>query len=577
MAENSKIHPFRRFINLLKPERKLVYTIYIYAIFAGLVSLTLPLGIQAIINLITGGQVTTSWILLVILVIIGVVINGILQVRQLTVNEILQQKIFNSASFEFAYRIPRIKLSALNNSYLPELINRFFDTVSIQKGLSKVLIDFSTAFFQIFFGLLLISFYHPFFILFSIFLVILVFFIIRFSFPNGLKTSLKESQYKYETANWLEELARNVETFKMAGESRIPLEKNDENTENYIKARRSHFSILVTQYSLLIVFKAIVTAGLLLIGGILVFEQQMNIGQFVAAEIIIILILNSVEKMIYTIESIYDILTAVEKVAVVTELPLEDLNNEGRETTTAEGLKIKLKDLGLMDKESGHQFLQNINLEIQPGEKICLTGGSNAGKTSILQLLSGWFDSYSGNIMYDDIALSHLNLTKLRNQIGDCMSKEGVFQGTIAENIMVGNHTASFEELQEATKITGLINYLESESQGYHKMLYPGDGVFPKSVKQQILWTRGIVGRKSLILWEDMLGKIPFQEKMKFVEYLTSKSNKKTVVMVSKDLQIIEKCDRAIGMENGKIVQEMKGSEAKNSSWFQEICINRNA
>ncbi len=577
MAGNPNIHPFRRFINLLKPERKLVYTIYIYAVFAGLVSLTLPLGIQAIINLITGGQPTTSWILLVVLVIIGVVVYGILQVKQISINETLQQKIFNSASFEFAYRIPRLKLSDTDQSYLPELINRFFDTMNIQKGLSKILIDFSAAFFQIFFGLALISFYHPFFILFSIFLVILIVLIVRYSFPNGLKTSLVESNHKYKTANWLEELARNVETFKMAGESRLALEKNDENTENYIKARRDHFSILKNQYTLLIIFKAVVAAGLLLIGGILVFEQQMNIGQFVAAEIIIILIINSVEKMIYTIESIYDVLTAVEKLAVVTDLPLERNNEKGRNTNQKPGLKVKLKGLSLIDKDSGHKFLNSIDLEIKPGEKVCLTGPSNAGKTIILQLLSGWYETYEGNILFDDIALRDLNLTLLRSHIGDCLSKDGIFQGTIAENIMIGDHTASFEEMQEASKITGLNEYLESESHGYHKMLYPGDRVFPKKVIQQILWTRGILGGKSLLIWEDIFGRVSFKDKMKFVEYLTAKNNPKTVVMVSKELEIIEKCDRVIGMENGKIVHDIPTEEAKNISWFKEVCVNRYA
>ncbi len=577
MAGNTDIHPFRRFINLLKPERKLVYTIYIYAIFAGLVSLTLPLGIQAIINLITGGQSTTSWILLVILVIIGVIVFGILQVKQISINEILQQKIFNSASFEFAYRIPRLKLSQIDKSYLPELINRFFDTMTIQKGLSKILIDFSASFFQIFFGLILISFYHPFFILFSIFLVLLIILIVRFSFPNGLKTSMIESNHKYKTANWLEELARNVETFKMAGESRLALEKNDENTENYIKARRNHFRILQNQYTLLIIFKAVVAAGLLLIGGILVFEQQMNIGQFVAAEIIIILIINSVEKMIYTIESIYDVLTAVEKLAVVTDLPLERTNEKSRDTNKTGGLKVKLKDLSLVDSDSGHKFLNNINLEIKPGEKICLTGPSNAGKTIMLQLLSGWFEAYEGNILFDDIALRDLNLTKLRSHIGDCMTKEGIFQGTIAENIMIGDHTASFEEMQNASEITGLKEFLESEPHGYHKMLYPGDKIFPKSAKQRILWTRGIVGGKSLILWEDISGRISFQEKLKFVNYLTSSNNPQTVVLVSKDLNFISKCDRVIGMEDGKIVHNIPGSEAQHNDWFQQICVNRNA
>ncbi|ADR22257.1 ABC transporter ATP-binding protein [Marivirga tractuosa] len=577
MADNYKVHPFTRFIQLLRPEKSLVFTIYIYAIFAGLISLSLPLGIQAIINLIMGGQVSTSWIILVVLVILGIIVNGYLQVRQLTINEVLQQKIFTRASFEFAYRIPRFKIDQIKKQYLPELINRFFDTMSVQKGLSKILIDFSTAFFQIIFGLLLVSFYHPFFIVFSFFLIILIFLIVRLTGPKGLKTSLVESNYKYETAHWLEELARNVESFKMAGESTLPLEKNDGNTEAYVKARKKHFNVIINQFSLMIGFKAVVAAGLLLIGGILVIEQQMNIGQFVAAEIIVILIINSVEKIIFTIESVYDVLTAVEKIAKVTDLPLEEFLSGDKPLNESEGMNIKIRNINFTDYETGHLFLNNINLDIKSGEKVAIAGSSNAGKSILLQFICGWYSNYTGNILYNNTSLQELNLTDIRRQIGDCMTTASIFQGTIEENISIGSPMSNFKELQKAASITGLDQYLEHNKNGYQQMLYPGDKTFPKKVVQQILWTRGILGNKSMILWEDVFGTTSRQEKMKFVDSLIDDKNQKTTLLITNDMEILEKCDRVIGMENGQIIHDLPSSEVGSIEWFQKICLNKNA
>ncbi len=149
--------PLKRFYNLLKLDRRDVSQIFFYAIFAGLVSLSLPLGIQAIINLIQAGRVSISWIVLVVIVVIGVALVGILSLMQLRITENLQQKIFVRSSFEFAYRLPKIKFEELYNQYPPELANRFFDTISIQKGTSKLLIDFSTALLQILFGIILLS------------------------------------------------------------------------------------------------------------------------------------------------------------------------------------------------------------------------------------------------------------------------------------------------------------------------------------------------------------------------------------------------------------------------------------
>jgi len=575
MAATSIDKPFKRFIDLLKPEKDLVFIIYIYGIFAGLISLTLPLGIQAIINFITGGAVSTSWILLVVLVIVGIILTGILQVKQLAITETLQQKIFSKASFEFAYRIPRFNLNNIKNEYLPELINRFFDTVSVQKGLSKILIDFSTSALQIIFGLILLSFYHPFFIVFSFLLVILIFLIVRFTGPKGLRTSLQESHYKYETAHWLEELARNVETFKMAGESDLPLKNNDHHTSGYLKSRQSHFNVIVNQFSLMIAFKAIVAAGLLLIGGILVFEQQMNIGQFVAAEIIIILIMNSVEKLIGTIETIYDVLTSVEKIAVVTDIPLESFVGGSKSIETDKGLSIRLSNLTLVDES--HHFLNNVSLHIKPGDKVCISGPSNAGKTILLELFAGWYNKYEGNILINDLPLNDLSLTSLRKSIGDCMASEGIFQGSIEENIQIGDYQSSFKAIQKASDISGLSEYMQSNNISYQKMLYPGDKTFAKRAKQQILWARGILGHKKLILWEDTSGQLSHIEKLRFVKYLIGLGEGVTVVMVSNDMSIVKRCNRAVGMENGEIIHDISADEAKSNQWFKNNCLMRDA
>ena len=168
-------NPLERFIDLLKLDKRDISQIVFYSIFSGLISLSLPLGIQAIINLIQSGRVSVSWIVLVIIVVIGVILVGILTLMQLRIIENLQQKIFVRSSFEFAYRLPKINFEELYNQYPPELANRFFDTISIQKGTSKLLIDIPTALLQILFGVLLLSLYHPFFIFFGILLILLLY------------------------------------------------------------------------------------------------------------------------------------------------------------------------------------------------------------------------------------------------------------------------------------------------------------------------------------------------------------------------------------------------------------------
>ena len=239
---------WQRLVRMLRLDKKDILQVFYYAIFAGVVNLSLPLGIQAIINLIQGAQVSTSWIVLVILVTIGVAFVGVLQLMQMRIIENVQQKIFTRSSFEFSYRFPKIKMSELRHYYPPELANRFFDTLTVQKGLSKILIDFPAAILQIVFGLMLLSFYHPFFIIYGILLILLVYVVFKFSAQRGLDTSIQESKKKYRVAHWLQEIARSVLSFKLSGQTSLAVNKNDALTADYLDARESHFKVLIQQF-----------------------------------------------------------------------------------------------------------------------------------------------------------------------------------------------------------------------------------------------------------------------------------------------------------------------------------------
>jgi ABC-type bacteriocin/lantibiotic exporter with double-glycine peptidase domain len=303
--------PLKRLLQVLKLERKEITSIYFYAILAGLLALTVPLGIQAIINFVLAGALSTSMIVLIIFVVIGVFFTGLLQIGQMKIIEKIQQRIFTRYSFEFAWRIPKLDMQQVDGYYLPEVVNRFFDVISLQKSLSKLLLDIPTATIQILFGLILLSLYSNVFIIFSIVLLVLMYTILYLTGGRGLRTSLQESEHKYAIASWLEEVARVLKSFRFSKGSSLPIEKTDQIVTKYLDSRTSHFKILMLQYWSLIGFKVIITAGMLIVGGVLLVRNEINVGQFVAAEIVILTVLSSVEKFIQSLDKVYDLLTSL--------------------------------------------------------------------------------------------------------------------------------------------------------------------------------------------------------------------------------------------------------------------------
>lgn len=562
----------QRFFSMLSVDRKQITNIYIFAIFSGLVNLSLPLGIQAIINLINVGEVSTSWLILVLLVIGGMVMMGILQILQLTIVERLQQKVFTRAAFEFAYRLPRMRMSAVRKYYGPELVNRFFDTLSVQKGLPKLLIDLSQASLQIIFGLILLSFYHPFFIFFSLIIVVVVAIVLRATGPSGLKTSLQESKYKYAVAHWLEEVARTLETFKLAGKTDLPLQKTDKLVTGYLKARRAHFRVLLVQYINMVGLRAIIAAGLLLLGGMLVIQQQMNIGQFVAAEIVIILVLAAIEKLILSMETIYDVLTAIEKIGTVTDLPLESKkNNPLGDFDQSGGVSVKLRNFSYRFEDADSDILHHINLNIQQGEKVCIAGYSGSGKSLLLQLIAGLYEEYGGTITYNGTPLGNVDLNELRYVIGDSLSREDIFRGTIAENISMGRENITFEDIKGAVELLGLTDFVEMLPEGYNTELDPEGRKLPKTIAQKIMLARSIAGKPKLLLLEDTFNTLETSDRERLINYLLDPANPCTIIAVSNDPKVARRFERIAVLREGTIIDCGTFDETQRRDWFGEI------
>ncbi|MBE7685085.1 ATP-binding cassette domain-containing protein [Tenacibaculum piscium] len=552
--ENKTLTPWQRFLGLLTLEKKDVLQISYYAVFEGIVALSLPLGIQAIINLLQAAEISASWVVLVILVTGGVAFSGVLKFMQIRIIETIQQRIFTRASLELSYRFPKIKMSELRNYYPPELANRFFDTLTIQKGISKILIDVPSAFLQIIFALVLLSFYHTFFILFGFLLLLLIYLVFKYTAKIGLETSLNESKNKYKVAHWLQEIARTIISFKVAGKTTLALDKSDDLVSDYLKSRDSHFKILIIQYIQMISFKVIVTAGLLLMGGFLVLNQKMNIGQFVASEIIILLIISSVEKLILGLESFYDVLTSIEKLGQVIDKPIE--NQQGSTVSDTKPFKIEIQNISYTIFEKEKPILKDISFHIEPNDRILIQGESGAGKSSLIQLIAGITTPTAGNIFVNDLSIKSLQINNYRAYLGMSLSEENPFEGSIRENVTFGDITISDDEIYTVFEIVGLTDFLKYQENGLETQLKPEGKHIGYTISKKIILARAIIKKPKLLILEDPLDQFEKKEANKIIDFITNPSQKWSLIIVSSNDKWEEKCTKKITLHKGKIINK---------------------
>jgi ABC-type bacteriocin/lantibiotic exporter with double-glycine peptidase domain len=555
--DRPSVTPAGRLFKLFDTERKEITYILVYALIIGLLSLALPLGLQTTIEFISGGVFFSSVYILIGLVILGVLATGVLQIVQISIVEQLQRRVFVKAALEFAYRIPRVRLEALSKSYAPELVNRFFEIITIQKGLPKLLLDLSSGAIQILFGLLLLSLYHPFFVFFSVFLVGVILLMFYFTGPRGLNSSINESKYKYKVVQWLEEIARTIKSFKLAGNTDLPVRKTDQVAGNYIQYRRKHFGVLLTQFSFFVFFKVAIIGGLLIMGTILVVERQITLGQFVASEVIIILVLNAVEKIILYVDVVYDLLTAVDKVSQVTDLPLErsgglDLpkSHQGR------GYSISIDNLSYKFPDGSVPALNNLSLEIGAGERICVSGPGGGGKSTLANIIGGLYTDYSGGVAINKFSLRDLDIEHLRNKVAKNISPDDIFDGTIYENIGLGKGTVRMEDVMQITESVGLAQYLRTLPQGLNTPVISGGKGLSSSTVHRLILSRCLAKKPELIILNDFFSGLSKADKLDLIRCVINPESTWTLLAVSNDPLVMASCDRVIVLDQGKIVAD---------------------
>jgi ABC-type bacteriocin/lantibiotic exporter with double-glycine peptidase domain len=495
-----------------------------------------------------------------------------MQIYQLTLVEILQRRVFTKAAFEFTYRIPRVKSEALLGSYAPQLMNRFFDVINVQKALPKVLIDITAAVIQIVFGIILLSLYHPYFIAFGLITIIIVISVIYYNAPKGMETSLAESKYKYKVAQWLEDIARTLYAFKSAGSTNMPMQRMDYLVNNYLKYRKKHYKVLLNLYGNAVFFKAFITGLLLILGTSLVIDRQISLGQFVASEIIIVLVVTSVEKLISGTETIFDLLTAIEKMGHVTDLPLE--SQRGIQVNFHEqnhGISINLKDLSYKYPDGKKYVLNKLNLDIKPNESVCITGTNGSGKETLLKILSAIYTDFEGGVSYNGLSIKEVELNSIRDAIERNLASDLIFDGTLLENIVMGRTGITLADVQWALKNLRMSDHINELKEGLNSQMVAGGKRFSESFIAKISVARCVVEKPKLLMVTDIYRELHKSERMSAIGFLTDKSNPWTLLTISNDPMIMASCDRVIVMDEGKIMLDGNFKELIQNPVFQEV------
>jgi len=545
-----------KLFQLLKEEKHDFLVVLGYAIVVGLLSLVVPLSAQAIVNTVALGVYSAQLVPLCIVVAVGLIILGWFEVMKRYVVDMLQQRIFVRTAFEIAYRLPRIRAKALEKEYAPELVNRFFDVLTVQKTVGKFLLDGVSATLIALSGLILLGIYHPIFLLFNIFLLIFVPVLIFVLGRGGLELSIKESKKKYALASWLEDIARCQMGFKMHGTPDFIYRRVDEIATEYVKSRGNHFMVLIRQLAGSYVFRALASVGVLGIGGALVIEKQISLGQLVAAELVIVAITASLEKLVEQFEFHYDLLTAIDKISHVTDKPLDRIGGE-RSPDFQGPVSVNLHNVAFTYSD-GNKVLEDVSLQIPSGGRVSLVGKSGAGKTTLMSLIAGLNEPKRGIIEFNDYDISRMSLKHLHEIVAIVPAQNEIFEGTIEENIRMGRNFA-YEQLAWAIKIAQMHDDIRALPNRLKTPIISAGRNLPEGLIRKIMIARAIIGKPKVLILDEAFGGIEENTKLELIESLHNGPDW-TIIDISHDAEVIRRSEPIYVLENKQIIDQYMAS-----------------
>ncbi len=559
---------FSKLFKLFKEEKRDFLVVFIYAAMVGLMSLVVPLSASAIVNSVMMG-LSSQLAMLCVLVAIGLLIVGVFDVMKRYVADVLQRRIFVRTSFDIAYRLPRMTQSAFNQEYAPEVVNRFFDVLTIQKTIGKFLLDGTGSGLVVIIGLILLAIYHPFFILFDLALLAFVPVVIFVLGQDGLETSIKESKKKYALVSWFEEIARCQASFKLFAKPEFVYQRVDSISVNYVEARHKHFLVLARQMIGSVIFRAGATVGVLGLGGALVLGGQLTIGELVAAELVVIAMLGAIEKLIEQFEHHYDLFTAIDKVSHLVDRPLEP--SGGEPAPNFEGaVSVDFRNVEF-GYEAHHKVLKDVTLHIEKGARVSLVGTSGSGKTTLANLLLGFYEPSRGKILIDDYDISRISMEGIRQSVSIVMEANELFDGTIEENITMGRDF-SYEQLVWALKTAQLYDEVYELHQGLKTRLVPMGQNVSIGMRRRIMFARAIIGKPRLLILDECFGGIEESVKLDLIHALYQEKCW-TIIDIAHDAELIRRSEMVYVLKNGKIVESGLPFELalKEDSLFAEL------
>lgn len=538
--------PIARLLQILRPEWNDIWIILVFAFFAGVLSLSTPIAVEALVNTVAFGRLLQPVVVLAAILFGFLTFAAVMMAMQTYVAEVIQRRLFARVAADLAHRLPRVDAGGLDGAYGPELVNRFLDVVTLQKVVAQLLLDGVSLVLAALVGMTVLAFYHPWLLGFDVLLLGLIVAGLYVLGRGAINTGIDESKLKFKLTSWFEDLMRCRAAFKSGGGAEFAADRANLLTSKYLNYRSRHFGVLFRQIVFVLGLQAVAGTVLLGGGGWLVIQGQLSLGQLIAAELIVSMILSSLAKIGKHLEGFYDVVAAVDKLGVLFDLPVE--RHDGLMVVDAprEGLPVKLTDVRVAGASG--ELGDGLSLRLAPGEQLALLGPSGVGKTALCRLLYGEGTPAAGRIAVAGLDPADARPDVLRSHVGFVGEPE-IFEGTLADNVHLRRPGVGPVESRAALESVGLLDKCLGLANGLDTPLTPAAKPLSGGQQRLLMFARAIAGAPRLLVVDGALDGLADAQLERVLHVLMADSRVGTLVVATGRRDIAERFGRVVALD----------------------------
>lgn len=249
---------------------------------------------------------------------------------------------------------------------------------------------------------------------------------------------------------------------------------------------------------------------------------------------------------------------------VVTEGMLE----EGTEVGTVEFKNVNFVYPG----SSGDNVLNNINLKVNKGEKIGILGSTGCGKSTLVNLITRFYDATEGEVYVDGVNVKEFKFSSLRNKVALVLQKSELYSGTIKENICWGKEDATMEEVEYAAKIAQADSFIKSFNEGYDTFVAEKGASLSGGQKQRISISRALIKKPEILIFDDSTSALDLQTEANLYKALNESLKDMTIITIAQRVASVRNADKIVVLNDGEIASIGSHDELINSCpIYQEI------